>query len=141
MKMLMQDDGDKLLPSRTRDRYWIETTNPSGAWSENSGKWLLFVPAGRIDAGWKVVRQETQSGRLGVAAKVATALQNPLATNQRTRLICVYTYDCDDLQDVRRVRQRLRELGFTKKIPYKTDAATRAGKYTPNGNSKISLFF
>ena len=37
------------------------------------------------------------------------------------KLICVYTYNFEDLDDVRRVRLRLRELGYIKKIPYKTD--------------------
>jgi hypothetical protein len=72
---------------------------------------------------------------------VATAKPNSLATSRHIRLICVYTYDCTDLDDVRRVRQRLRELGFTKKIPYKTDSATANGRYSQNGNKKVSLFY
>jgi hypothetical protein len=40
----------------------------------------------------------------------------------------VYTYDWQDEKDVRRVRQELRELGITQRIPYKSDEETRAGK-------------
>jgi hypothetical protein len=129
------------LPSKTRDRYWIDSENPEAVWSENSGKWLLFISAPRIDAAWAVIDRETREGRLGVAAKAATAMPNPNATSQKMKLICVYTYNFEDLDDVRRVRQRLRELGYTKKIPYKTDAATNAGKYTKSGDKKVSLFY
>jgi len=130
-----------LPPSKTRDQYWIESENPSGVWTENSGKWLLFIPTIRIDAAWEVIDLETREGRLGVAAKVATAMPNPMATSQKIKLICVYTYNFEDLDDVRRVRLRLRELGYTRKIPYKTDAATDEGKYAKSGDKKISLFY
>jgi hypothetical protein len=130
-----------LTPSKIRDAYWIESTAPSGNWSENSGKWLLFISTGRVDSVWRIIDLETKAGRLGIAAKVATAKHNELSTSTSVRLICVYTYDCTDLDDVRRVRQRLRELGFVKKISYKTDAATIEGKYAQNGDRKISLFY
>ena len=128
-------------PSKIRDAYWIESAAPSGSWSENSGKWLLFISTGRIDSVWRIINLETKAGRLGIAAKVATAKHNELSTSASVRLICVYTYDCNDLDDVRRVRQQLRELGFIKKISYKTDAATIEGKYSQNGDKKISLFY
>jgi hypothetical protein len=128
-------------PSKIRHTYWIESTAPAGTWSPNSGKWLLFIPVARIDEAWKIIDCETRASRLGIAAKVATAKPNSLATSSHTRLICVYTYDCTDLEDVRRVRQRLRELGFEKKIPYKTDSATASGRYLKNGDKKISLFY
>ncbi len=134
-------DESNLIPSRTRDRYWINVEKPGARWSDNSGKWLLFIPTPRIDAMWRTIQSETILGRLGVGAKVATAMKNSLATSQRIKLICVYTYSADDLDDVRRVRQRLRELGFAKKLPYKTDAATQTGKYTSQGDTKVSMLY
>ncbi len=134
-------DESNPIPSRTRDRYWIDVEKPGSQWSENTGKWLLFISAPRIDTAWHTIRSETLLGKLGVGAKVATAMKNPLATSQRVKLICVYTYSADDLDDVRRVRQRLRELGFTKKLPYKTDATTQAGKYTRQGDTKVSMLY
>lgn len=129
------------LPSTVRDRYWIESVSPVGNWAATSGKWLLFIPVGRIDKVWKVIDRETRLGRLGIATKVATAKSNSRATNRLVRVICVYTYDSTDLEDVHRVRRRLRELGFVKKISYKTDAATIDGKYSQNGDKKISLLY
>jgi hypothetical protein len=61
---------------------------------------------------------------LGPQAKVATAMH----ANGKDHVICVYTYDHNDESDVRRVRQALRDLGFTAKIPYKTDEATLGEK-------------
>ncbi len=134
-------DESNAIPSRTRDRYWIDVEKPNAQWSDNPGKWLLFIPTTRIDASWRIIRSETILGTLGVAAKVATAMKSPLSANQRVKLICVYTFNAADLNDVRRVRQRLRELGFTKKLPYKTDAATQAGIYTSQGDTKVSMLY
>lgn len=69
-----------LVPSQIRDDYWIESTAPSGIWSENSGKWLLFISTGRIDSVWRIIDMETKTGRLGIAAKVATVKQNTRRT-------------------------------------------------------------
>jgi hypothetical protein len=44
-------------------------------------------------------------------------------------MICVFTYDWTDAEDVLRVRQALRDLGITKKLGYKADEDTRAGRY------------
>lgn len=136
----MKPESD-FLPSKVRDKYWVESTVPSGVWTSNTGKWLLFVSVTRVDSVWRTIDLETRSGRRGIATKVATAKSNTLAASTRVRLICVYTYDCTDLVDVRRVRQRLRELGFVKKISYKTDAATKDGQYTQNGDKKIAIFY
>jgi hypothetical protein len=95
-----------MIPSKVRDRYWIESAAPNGKWSPNSGKWLLFITVDRIDSAWKLIDLETKLGRLGVSAKVATAKPNSLAANSKLRLICIYTYDCTDIDDVLRVRSR-----------------------------------
>jgi hypothetical protein len=93
------------------------------------GKWLIFVSRSRIDALWDQVRRAVKAGRLGHAAKVSTALPNPLSPDPKKHIICVYTADEDNAVDVRRVREGLRQLGVTWKIPYKSDAATRDGQF------------
>lgn len=52
----------------------------------------------------------------------------------------MYTYDHNDEEDVMRVRKKLRELGFTEKLSYKTDEATRAGIYRATGHTKICKY-
>ena len=63
---------------------------------------------------------------------------NPNAASPDTRVICAYTYDVEDESDCTRVREALRTLGVTWKIPYKTDADTYAGKYSKKGQARIS---
>ncbi len=131
-------------PSKVRDDYWVYAINPCSSWepTERSGKWLIFAPWKKLDDYWKIIEEETIAGRLGTEAKAATAKKNVLAKNPWIKVICVYTYDSADVEDVRRVRQRLQKIGFTKKLSYKTDEATLAGKYSDNnGGCSISLFF
>jgi hypothetical protein len=50
-----------------------------------------------------------------------------------THAICVYRPRSNDRADVMRVREVLREMGFTEELGYKTDHATIMGVYgTPN---------
>jgi len=53
----------------------------------------------------------------------------------------VYTYNFEDEEDVMRVREELRRLGFTSKIPYKTDEETRSGRYQVKGDREISEYY
>ena len=74
-------------------------------------------------------------------SKVATAKDNPNAANSNTKVICVYTYDWTDEEDVMRIRQELRQLGITRKIPYKADEDTESGKYANQGTKRISKYY
>jgi hypothetical protein len=90
---------------------------------------MIFVTRTRVDALWEAIRREVTAGRLGHGAKVSTALPDPLSPDPKKHMICVYTPNEDDVEDVRRVRGALRALGITWKIPYKSDAPARAGQY------------
>ena len=105
-----------------------------------SGKWMLFLGEEVVDRVWGVVVEETVEGRLGFAAKVATREEGGKA-----RLLAIYTRDFEDLEDVRRVLERLVEVGLVRKeerpIYYKCDAYTYLE--ITSGNSyglKASLF-
>jgi hypothetical protein len=118
-------------PSRFTGDYYLHVAGPQPAEGlvRRPGKWLIFVSRSRVDALWESVRRAVQGGRLGHAAKVSTALPDPLSPDPKKHVICVYTADEDNPTDVRRVRDALRALGITWKIPYKSDRATRAGQY------------
>ena len=130
-------------PSQIRDEYWVSATTRRKRVrsTERSGKWLIFVPLGELDAAWAKIKKATQDGLLGNCSKAATALPNPNAADPTKRVICVYTYDSDDREDVMRVRKALRDLGFTRPMPYKTDKATLEGRYQVYGHQRISLFY
>lgn len=131
-------------PSEVTEIFWIYAVNNNLSYPVNtprSGKWLIFVPKIYIDQVWKTIKSSIERGELGNSAKISTAKPNPNAKDPGKGVICVYTYDSDDLTDVRRIRQRLRELGITGKIPYKEDRATLEGKYEVRGHRRISKYF
>ncbi|KAI2622667.1 DUF1917-domain-containing protein [Hypomontagnella submonticulosa] len=92
------------------------------------GKWMLFCTALEVNEVWETIARATANNELGIAAKVATRS----AVDTRTeRLICVYTADFTDTKDVRRVAERLKQLGLVqargKPLYYKPDVYTYLG--------------
>ncbi|KIW05765.1 uncharacterized protein PV09_03621 [Verruconis gallopava] len=85
-----------------------------------SGKWMLFPAEEDASAMWKRVVEGVVKGKLGTAAKIAT--------DGSTRLICVYTKDFNDEEDVKRVLQSMEKMDLLQKhergIYYKCDAYT-----------------
>lgn len=124
-------------PSEEHDKYWIRALFADSDTPDYTGKWMLFVPVDQLDTAWAVIKQETEAGRLGISAKVATAKDNPNAASRDVRLICVYTRDSRDLDDVRRVLAALRALGYHQRLYYKEDNATLALIY---GGGSASLY-
>ncbi|KAI1105443.1 DUF1917-domain-containing protein [Jackrogersella minutella] len=93
------------------------------------GKWMLFCNTFEVNEVWETIAKATSNNELGIAAKVA-----PLSTeDKRTeRLICVYTADFSDTKDVRRVAEKLKQLGLTQNntgrpLYYKPDVYTYLG--------------
>jgi len=128
--------------SHVFDAFWIHAERRDRRsypdHTERGGKWMLFINTSEIDAWWSKIKVATEDGLLGSSAKVATMKPNSNATRADTRVVCVDTYDVTDEADCTRVREALRNLGITRKIPYKTDADTHAGKYSKRGNVRIS---
>ncbi len=84
---------------------------------------------------WRLVAEGVVDNRLGPTAKVATADTNGEMT--RPRLICVYTKDFSDLEDVKRVlcelvRMDLVSTDSGRGIYYKCDAYTHLGIESSN---------
>ncbi|KAK3173377.1 hypothetical protein OEA41_006706 [Lepraria neglecta] len=81
-----------------------------------------------LNTAWSLVAHGTVAGELGHAAKVATD-----DGSQNARLICIYTPDFGDKEDVKRVLERILAMGLCnrngaigegKAIYYKADAYT-----------------
>ncbi|MFQ6126115.1 MAG: putative phosphothreonine lyase domain-containing protein [Candidatus Heimdallarchaeota archaeon] len=102
--------------------------------------WFLWIATRSIQS-WATIKQTTKVGQIGGSAKVTTAKPNPYATDPKTKVICVYTYDWTDEADVCRIRSELRALGITQKIPYKADADTLRDKYRVTGHRRISKYY
>jgi hypothetical protein len=122
--------ADERKPSEVTDEPWLWADRASGdrpPANENSGKWLVDMSVENVDLYWEKIKQATIEGRLGCSAKVATSMRGPLRDRLKSRVICVYTYDWTDADDVHRVREVLRELGIKRPIVYKADADTLQG--------------
>lgn len=91
--------------------------------STTCGKWMIFPSDEDYPRYWRVVAEATTESKLGPTSKAATP--NPL---EPLNLICVYTYDFTDGDDVRRVLKELIDLGLCaadgKPLYYKCDAYT-----------------
>ncbi len=129
-------DGEGVIPSKTTQMYWIvqdaPDSPPEAIEDENAGKWLIFQEPDQVDAAWNKVRDGTVAGELGISPKVSTAKPNPESRDSR-KVIYIYTKDWADEADVMRVRQKLRDLGFTDRIGYKRNIETFAGEYAKKG--------
>ena len=106
--------------------------------TKNSGKWCIFIEPKFIDAAWEQISDATQRGLLGGRTKCST--KKGWKGKGNDYVIIVYTYDYKDTTDVMRIREELRELGFTKPMSYKTDADTKAKKYAGCGQ-KIAKYY
>ncbi|KAB5542624.1 hypothetical protein GE09DRAFT_1135874 [Coniochaeta sp. 2T2.1] len=105
-----------------------------------SGKWMLFPHPSYVDDVWTVVARATAASELGVGAKVA-----PNDGTGSARLICIYTVDFRDKDDIARVLKRMRELELVRAngrpIYYKCDAYTYLGIGSKNAwDIKASLY-
>jgi hypothetical protein len=83
---------------------------------------MLFIPAVNVDRIWKIIAGATIAGDLGISAKVAPHDKDEDPQSRRARLICIYTKDFSDIEDVVRVRRELKKLGMVEtreKIYYK----------------------
>ena len=124
-----------ILPSEDVGEFWHYAFNPQRAHkitTKKTGKWMLFPSVLKVDEVWELIKTETCENRLGCSAKVATARPNALAWDKSARLICVYTYDHEDKEDVFDIRKKLFNLGFEKTIYYKPDYMTSAMTYGKN---------
>ena len=88
-----------------------------------------------------MMAQATEQGKLGSLAKCATAMPNPNATDPNSKVICVYTYDAEDKDDVIRIAWELYQLGVAPIVlNYKQDRETSEGKYVKRGYKRVSRY-
>jgi hypothetical protein len=120
-------------PSGNRKDAWLYASAPGAvARGRFVGKWMPRVSADVVDDLWSQIASATERGELGSAAKVSTLLNNesnPHGAGASLHVICVYTADCRDADDVGRVLAALRQLGITERLSYKEDGATYANIY------------
>src|SRR5487761_70176 len=121
------------------DQPWLEATRRVAGYpttTERSGKWLCFIDEQDAQTMWHLVAAATRDGRLGSHSDMG-----PPRSGSGGQVIEVHSYDWADVEDVRRVREELRRIGFVSSIPYKADSDTAAGIYKQTGHKRISRYF
>jgi Bles03-like protein len=137
---------DHDFPSKVLNDPWVYTSCSirknlhDRNYRPKRGKWLLFIENKLIDITWQKIKRATKDGLLGPSAKAATSYKNQHANSETEKVICVYTYDCEDVEDVWRVEKKIREIGINITLYYKTDDATGKGLYSVNGAKNISKY-
>lgn len=94
--------------------------------NDKTGKWCIFRPAAEIDALWLEVRKAVKEGHF-VAAMCSTFMQ--ARYHGGSYVICAFTSDWSDREDVMRAWQVLRDMGVTEELGYKRDLETKNGVY------------
>jgi hypothetical protein len=144
--MAEQKNTAQPLPTEEYDDYWISVwcRDPSRypVPTERCGKWMIYAHISEVNQIWATIRDAVEAGLLGSSAKVATMRPNPHAKRPEHKVICIYTYDSDDKDDVLRILAELRqELGISHKAFYKEDNETRSGNYSFNSTSPVSKYW
>lgn len=103
-----------------------------------TGKWMFFPKRNDLPRYWRLVATAVAERKLGKTAKVSTDFGEE-------NVVCVYTYDFSDVEDVIRVLKELVELDLVssawKPIYYKCDAYTHLGIQRDNRYGlRASLF-
>ena len=132
---------DRRQPSKITDRYWLLSVNEDYKFKKEeslreSGKWLIFEHESEIDETWEKIKLATQNGMLGPSSKVSTAKESPNSSDKSIKVICVFTEDYNDKEDVQRIKDVVRSLEIENKLIYKLDKDV--GKYKKSGDRNLA---
>ncbi len=89
------------------------------------GKWLVYRARDEIDSAWLTIARATFNRTLGRGAKVSTAEED----EAKIHVICIYTRNYLDLDDLKKIRGLLKDMGFTESLCYKPDIYTYLNIY------------
>ncbi|GBN68265.1 hypothetical protein AVEN_61843-1 [Araneus ventricosus] len=152
----MDIEPESEIPSREQHEPWIYAHSSSERENisidyEKVGKWLLFFNNVRRshvtgltqhDHAWQFIKKLVENDIL-YNAKCSTALQGICEAYDKRQngVICCYTPDYTNKQDVKRAADAIRrEVHCPSNLFYKTDNDTRAGKYKHKGDNHVCIY-
>ena len=115
------------IPTKVYDQPWLHAfapEQPEYIVDSEAGKWMMFVGHEYADDTWKNVSRAIKEGRLSYYGKMSTIAMN-LGTFPY--VLCVYISDYRDRESAIVLREKLRDMGFKRKIYFKRDSMTQAG--------------
>lgn len=100
----------QVRPSQISGVYWIDAHAPQAVPgpTARAGAWVARVPLAQVDAFWQRIKAETEAGKLGYKARIATASRDA----QPVRLVHVMVADSADQALVARVHTALQALSL-----------------------------
>lgn len=117
------------------NRYWKRAPIPDNEQvierfpriTNNSGKFLIFVDSGKIEALWQKFMNAYQEGKLGYGLQCATSVPNPNALG-KDPVIIVFTEDSFNLSEVARVAWEIDKIlgEWQGVLQFMTDRTTKA---------------
>jgi hypothetical protein len=116
---------DSSIPTENDYRFWINHTKVGFHSNEISGKWCIFSTESTINKKWESIKNLIDSGDI-IHAKVSTKRYLPNSRSKKY-IVCVYTNNFNDLEDLVRTRELLRGIGFKRPLNYKRDIDTMNG--------------
>lgn len=100
-------------------------------------KWMLFIEPAFVNEVWATVARATVKNELGIAAKVAPRAEKG---SPKERLVCIYTYDFSDRDDIARVLGRMKQLDLVRTGPGRKPIYYKAGKQELTSTLSFRLF-
>ncbi|KAL9988321.1 hypothetical protein ACROYT_G002754 [Oculina patagonica] len=122
---LLEEWGKRIKNPRRITKEYVR--HLAEEYSYKSGKWLIYCPSTQIDEIWTTVAKAVVTGTLGSAANVFKT-----DDSGEEYLICVYTEDFTNKEDVWAVERSIRKLGVKFTLRYKPNIYTTLGIYTGN---------
>lgn len=116
-------------PSLDKSANWKHAVAPSTKSfksTEKSGKWCLFHHKTEVDSAWIKIKEAIELDTLAPLAKVSTWYS--AQQHNDSHVTCIYTCDYTDEVEVKRIRDKLTELGYTKPLKFKRDIDTIEGR-------------
>jgi hypothetical protein len=123
-----------VVPGCETDGVWVRAigAGPDKRTAKRSGKWLLWLACREAVASWALIAERTMSGDFWQAKITRTR-------SEKGHVVCVYTPDYVDAEDVRSRGIRLWQLGVCngQTLWYKPDAFTEDYIYSGGGSASI----
>ncbi len=119
--------------------HWLHAINPDRMHDIDPihvGKWLIYISCRHVDYCWSRVRDATEEGTLGISAKISTdwgkahdlvGMISEGLGGWRDHVVCIYTADWRNREDIARVGGRLASCGRMRPSPARTSRRPSSG--------------
>lgn len=119
-----------MKPTGIIDRLWVYAESPIVNNDDIYGSWVINLSSGEVNGWWDVIKKRTEEGSLGYTAKCST--KRNISPKYKISEYEVHVYT--EQQNIGEIREKIRDLGVTWRIPYRTHEATTFNTRTRYGN-------